>query len=72
MPMGSSVLPRIIRATTSHHTRKMEPTMAEITVTLRWSEPTTMRTTWGMMSPTKPMVPDTATTTPVRAEETTR
>ena len=55
--MGSSLPGRMTRQSTSAHTRKMAPRRAEMGMSFLWSVPKSIRTTWGMSSPTKPMSP---------------
>ena len=60
-----------IRANRSVSMRKMPPTSAEAGIRILWSGPTKSRVTWGMIRPTNPMTPETATQAPtVRAVST--
>ncbi|MNE48710.1 hypothetical protein D3C80_1431920 [compost metagenome] len=65
IPIGSSTFGTIVRAITSVQMRKMAPNRIEAGSSLRWSEPTRPRTRWGIIRPTKPIIPQLATMIPV-------
>ena len=60
-PTGISAGARSVLARMSDESRKIAPINAEAGKRTRWSGPTRRRVTWGMMSPTKPIVPAKAT-----------
>ena len=57
IPMGISEFFRMTRQPTSAQMRKMAPTRAQRGTSLLWSVPKIIRTAWGTIRPTKPMVP---------------
>ncbi len=71
MPTGNSCAGRRVRAATSAQQRKMAPTTKLSGTNRRCGTPTTRRTAWGTIRPTKPMAPDTATSVPVTAAAST-
>ena len=57
-PIGISVGDSSVRAARSARIMKMAPVSTESGSRKRWSAPQIRRTAWGMMMPTKPIVPD--------------
>jgi len=51
----------IARVTVSARSNRHAPARAAVGISRRWSGPVTKRTMWGTSSPTKPMIPETAT-----------
>ena len=71
-PTGSSFPLSSTRQQTSTHIKKIAPISAERGTTFLWSVPTSIRTQWGITSPTKPIIPAAYTNTPTIAAQTTK
>ena len=72
MPMGISFPGRIVRHSTSAHTRKTAPARADMGISFLWSVPNSIRAPWGTTKPTKPITPALYTEKPTSSEDTTR
>jgi len=72
MPIGISSGAITVRAAISAQSNKIAPSRAEAGMTRRLSPPTSIRATWGTISPTNPMMPEKATVTPVINAPTTK
>src|SRR5699024_7115979 len=70
-PIGISSGASANLATTSAQIMNIAPKNRLMTNTFLWSEPTSNREICGIIKPTKPMAPLTATNTPVNKETTT-
>ena len=70
--MGSSLPGSTTRQSTSAQIRKMAPSRADRGISFLWSVPNTIRTTWGMSRPTKPISPALYTTNPTSRADTSR
>ena len=68
-PTGSSIGAIIVLAIVSHIIKNPAPQRKEEASNILWSEPTNLRTKCGTANPTKPIIPETETATPVSKEE---
>lgn len=69
IPMGSSLPEIIVLDNTSAHIKKIAPLSAVIETIFLWSVPNNILMIWGIIRPTKPIIPDEYTINPIIKED---